>query len=143
MLIAPGIPVLDLLNGDALSGGGTTRHSVRLEGGLFYRGKGLRISGNYSGTSDVNGTGLPGSTDLHFGSLATLDLRFFVDLGQQEKLVQKVPFLSGSRLSFSVDNVFGSYRTVTDNTGTVPLRYQRGLIDPQGRTFQIEFRKLF
>lgn len=141
--IAPGIPVLDLLDGDALSGGGTVRHSFELEGGMFYRGKGMRLSGRYSGPSRVDGSGLPGSTDLRFGSLATLDLRFFVDLGQQEKLVASHPFLKGSRIAFDISNVFDSYRKVTDSNGEIPLRYQRGLIDPVGRYFEISFRKLF
>ncbi|MBS1240557.1 MAG: hypothetical protein H6R45_1263, partial [Proteobacteria bacterium] len=30
-----------------------------------------------------------------------------------------------------------------DENGVVPLRYQQGFLDPQGRTFQIEFRKMF
>ena len=80
---------------------------------------------------------------MRFGSLATVDLRFFADLGQQEKLVKDVPFLKGSRVGFAVTNVFDSYRTVTDENGVVPLRYQRGFLDPQGRTFQVEFRKMF
>src|SRR5690606_31858369 len=62
-LVAPGVPRLDLLDGDALSGGGTSRHSAELEGGLFYRGMGLRLSGTYSGPSRVDGSGLPGSSD--------------------------------------------------------------------------------
>jgi hypothetical protein len=143
LTIAPGLPVLDLLDGDALSGGGTVRHSVELEGGMFYRGKGMRISGRYTGPSHVDGSGLPGSTDLRFGSLFTLDLRLFVDLGQQEKLVEKFKILKGSRISFNIDNLFDSYRTVTDSTGAIPLRYQRDLTDPVGRSFEIEFRKIF
>lgn len=143
LLIAQGLPVLDLLDGDALSGGGTVKHSVELEGGMFYRGKGMRLSGRYSGPSRVDGSGLPGSTDLRFGSLATLEVRFFVDLGQQEKLVEKFKILKGSRISFDINNVFNSYRTVTDSNGDIPIRYQRDLMDPIGRSFEIEFRKLF
>lgn len=143
VLIAEGLPTLDLLDGDALTGGGVVRHSAQLEGGLFYRGFGLRYTGKYSGPSRIDGTGLPGSTDLNFGSLATLDLRMFADLGQQASLVEKVPFFKGSRISFGIDNVFDTYRRVTDANGDVPLRYQPGLIDPMGRTFEIEFRKMF
>jgi hypothetical protein len=143
LTIAPGLPVLDLLDGDALSGGGTVKHTVELEGGMFYRGKGMRISGRYSGPSHVDGSGLPGSTDLRFGALATLNMRLFVDLGQQEKLVEKFKILKGSRISLGIDNLFDSYRTVTDSTGAVPIRYQRDLIDPVGRSFEIEFRKIF
>lgn len=143
VLIAEGLPVLDQLDGDALSGSGVVRHSAQLVGGFFYRGFGMRYSGSYSGSSRIDGTGLPGSTDLQFGSLAKLDLRVFADLGQQPKLVESVPFLKGSRFSIGVDNVFDSYRTVTDSNGDVPLRYQRGFLDAQGRTFSIEFRKMF
>ena len=35
VLIAPGLPTLDLLEGDALSGGGTSRHSATLRTGAF------------------------------------------------------------------------------------------------------------
>ena len=143
LLIAEGLPVLDLLDGDALSGGGTVRHSAQLEGGMFFQGKGLRLSARYSGPSRIDGSGLPGSSDLEFGSQFTLDLRTFIDLGQHESIVEAVPFLSGSRFSISVDNVFDSYRRVTDQFGDVPLAYQPGLLNPSGRTFEIEFRKLF
>ncbi|KPL67009.1 hypothetical protein SZ64_02215 [Erythrobacter sp. SG61-1L] len=141
--IAENLPVLDLLDGGALSGSGVVRHSAQLVGGLFYRGIGMRYSASYSGPSRIDGTGLPGSTDLEFGSLAKLDLRLFADLGQQAKLVEAVPFLKGSRISFGVDNVFDSYRTVTDSNGDVPLRYQRAYMDANGRTFSLEFRKMF
>ena len=143
VLVAQGGPLLDLLDGDALSGGGVTRHSATLEGGVFRNGFGLRLSGNYSGTSRVDGTGLPGSTDLRFGSLATFDVRLFADLGQREKLVAAVPFLKGTRLSLRLDNVFDSRRTVTDADGNVPLRYQPFLIDPRGRFVEFEIRKMF
>jgi len=143
VMIAEGLPVLNLLDGDALTGGGVTRHSAEIEGGLFYRGFGLRLSGVYSGSSRIDGSGLPGSSDLHFGSLATVNLRLFTDLGQRQSLVNASPFFKGARLSLKLDNVFDSYRTVTDQNGDVPLSYQRALMEPEGRSFAIEFRKLF
>ena len=143
MLIAPGGPQLDLLHGDALTGGGVARNTLSLEGGVFYNGLGVRFNGSYKSGTDVEGSGLPGSSDLHFGSLFTLDLRMFADLGRQDKLVKAVPFLKNARLSFSVNNVFDARQRVTDQNGQVPLRYQPYLIDPNGRTFQVEFRKMF
>ena len=143
VLIAPGLPVLDLLDGDALAGGGQARHGGNLRVGTFYKGFGMIWDGRYTGRSTVDGTGLPGSTDLAFSDLITLDVRMFADLGQQASLVQAVPFLAGSRISFDVENIFDSRQRVTDSNGTVPLRYQPFLIDPVGRTFEIEFRKLF
>lgn len=143
VLIAPGGPLLDQLHGDALSGGGVARNTLSLEGGVFYNGLGLRFNGSYKSGTDVDGTGLPGSSDLHFDSLFTLDLRMFADLGRQDKLVKAVPFFKNARLSFSVDNVFDARQRVTDQNGQVPLRYQPFLIDPNGRTFKVEFRKMF
>ncbi|HEU4821672.1 MAG TPA: hypothetical protein VFS87_11025, partial [Qipengyuania sp.] len=145
VLVAPGGPFLDLLNGDATgSGGGVARHQLELEGGAFYRGIGLRLSGTYTGPSTVRGSGLPGSSDLFFGDLATFNLRSFVALDQQEWLVGENPgFFKDARLSLSVRNIFDVRQRVTDGAGTVPLRYQPFLIDPVGRFVEIEFRKLF
>ena len=54
-----------------------------------------------------------------------------------------MPFLKGSRIGFAVDNLFDTRQRVTDSAGAVPLRYQPFLIDPIGRSFEIEFRKVF
>ncbi|MCX7285086.1 MAG: TonB-dependent receptor, partial [Novosphingobium sp.] len=140
--IAPGGEVLDLLDGQALSGS-VARHAIEMEGGGFYRGFGLRMSGTYTGGSRIDASGLPGSTTLRFAPIATFNLRVFADLGRKEKLVEKVPFLKGSRLSFSVDNVFNAQQRVTDDTGAVPLRYNPGYLDPRGAVFEVEFRKQF
>ena len=145
VLIAPGGPFLDLLNGDATgNGGGVARHQFELEGGAFYRGLGFRLSGTYSGPTTVRGTGLPGSADLRFGSLATFNLRTFIALDQQRWLVGEDPgFLKQARMSLRINNIFGTHQRVTDANGDVPLRYQPFLIDPVGRFIEIEFRKLF
>ncbi|WP_374406014.1 TonB-dependent receptor domain-containing protein [Pelagerythrobacter sp.] len=143
VLVAPGGPVLDQLSGQAF-GTGVPRHKIELEGGLFYKGIGLRASGNYESATRIDGSGLPGSQDLFFDDIATFDLRLFANLEQQEWLTGGTPgFWKGTRLSFSIDNVFDAQQRVTDGTGTVPLSYQPQLIDPLGRTFEIEFRKLF
>ncbi len=139
VLIAPGIPLLDLLDRD----GNQARHSANLRVGTFYKGFGLIWDGRYTGSSVLGGTGLPGSSDLRFGDYATLNVRTFADLGQQQSLVAAVPFLTGSRIGFAIDNLFDTRQRVTDDAGIVPLRYQPFLIDPVGRSFEIEFRKIF
>lgn len=145
VLVAPGGPFLDLLDGDATgSGGGVSRHQLELEGGAFHRGLGLRVSGAYAGPTTVRGTGLPGSSDLRFGSLATFNLRAFMALDQQRWLVGASPgFLKNARVALRVNNIFDARQAVTDETGAVPLRYQPFLIDPVGRFVELEFRKLF
>ena len=143
VLVTPGGPTLDLLDGDALGSGGTPRHSTELAGGLFYNGFGTRLSANYAGPTRIDGSGLPGSTDLFFGDLLTFDLRMFADLGRQEKLVEKMPFLKNVRVSLGVDNLFDARQRVTDSNGEVPLSYQPFLLDPAGRFIEFEIRKIF
>ncbi|HEV7342387.1 MAG TPA: ABC transporter ATP-binding protein [Sphingopyxis sp.] len=141
ILIRPGVPELDLLDGSATgSGGGSNRHLLELDGGLFYKGMGVRLSAKYDSGSTVTG-GTAG--DLNFGDLATFNLRLFADLNQQPKLIEKLPFLKGSRLRLSFDNLFDAQRRITDANGVVPLNYQPGYIDPLGRYIELEWRKTF
>lgn len=143
VLIAPGVPLLDLLEGDALSGGGQPRHSLNWRSGAFYKGYGLILFANYIGESRIAGSGLAGSTDLFFNDFATVNLRTFVDLEQRQSLVEAVPFLHNARIGFDVSNIFDARQRVIDSSGATPLRYQPFLIDPRGRSFELEFRKLF
>ena len=137
VLIAEGGPLLDLLDGGATSGYGLSRHTSTLEAGFFRNGKGLRLSGRYTGPSEV------GSTDsaLRFGSLARLDVRFWSDLGRLFEKEDGV--LEDLRLAFVIDNVFDGRRTVTDAAGNTPLSYQPFLIDPTGRYLGVDLRKMF
>jgi hypothetical protein len=143
VLVAPGGPVLDLLNGDALTAGGVARHGLEMEGGAFYKGFGLRFNGTWSAPVTIRATGVPGSTNLRFGSVTKLNLRAFVNFDQQAKLVQAVPFLKGARLTLKVENLFDSRQRVTDGSGVVPLSYQADYRDPQGRVIGLDFRKMF
>ena len=142
VLVAPSGPVLDLLNGDALSGGGVARHSLEMEGGAFYKGVGLRFIGSYTAPTMVNGT-TTGANDLRFGALAKLNLRLFVELGQQKWLAKDSPFLKNARFQLKIDNLFDSRQRVTDASGAVPVSYQADVLDPTGRFIGIELRKQF
>ncbi len=144
VLIRPGVPELDLLDGSVTGGSSpTARHSMELEGGVFMEGIGFRLSGEYTGAARIGGTGLPGSSDLFFGDIATLNLRAFFNFDSQESLVEDVPFLRGSRLALRVDNVFSGVQRVTDSNGDVPLSFQPGFLDPRGRFIELSFRKRF
>lgn len=144
VLIRPGVPELDLLGGSVTGGSAPlSRHGVELEGGVFLNGIGIRVSGEYTGAARVEGGGLPGSSDLFFGDLATLGLRAFFNFDSRPGLVEDVPFLAGSRLALRIDNLFGGVRRVEDANGNVPLAYQPGYLDPQGRYVELSFRKRF
>jgi hypothetical protein len=141
ILIAPGVPVLDQLDGDATGAFGLSRHSSRLEAGIFGAGVGMRLSGRYTGSARLNGSGIGGSGDLFIGDLATLDIRVFSEIGQ---LVGKNEgWLKNVRVSLRADNVFDTRRKVVDENGDTPLNYQPFLIDPVGRYVGIDLRKLF
>lgn len=143
VIVAPGGPVLDLLNGDAIAAGGVARHAIELEGGGFYKGFGLRLNGTWSAPATVRSTGAPDSSDLRFGSVFMINARLFVNFDQQKSVIGKVPFLKGARLSLEVDNLLESRQRVTDATGIVPLGYQADYRDPRGRVIGLDFRKMF
>ncbi len=143
VLVAPGGPVLDLLNGDALSGGGTPRHTAELNGGVFYKGLGTFFQGTWSTPTTVKASSLPGTSDLRFGSVANISLFLFVDFNQRPKLIKDVPFLKGARLTFRIENLLGDRQRVTDGSGTVPISYQPDYLDPRGRVITLQFRKAF
>ncbi len=141
ILIAPGLERLDLLNGDATGAFGQARHSTRLEAGIFRNGKGLRLSGRYTGSARIDGTGLPGSSDLFFDDLATVDVRVFANLDQLFGIEDG--FLKNVRVFLRADNIFDARRRVTDGDGDTPINYQPFLIDPTGRFIGFDIRKLF
>lgn len=144
LLLRAGGPRLDLLNGDAIGArGGVARHRLEAQAGVTQNGLGARLSANWeSGTTVRGGSGSPADT-LRFGSLATVNLRLFANLGIQPALVRDRPWLRGTRVTLAVDNLFNARQRVTDATGEVPLSFQPALLDPLGRVVRIQLRKLF
>ena len=144
VLVAPGGPSLDLLHGDALGqGGGVARQSVEVDGGMYYRGLGLRLGGTWTAPTHVDPLGVPASAQLRFGALAKFNLRAFVDFDQRPELVKALHVLKGARLSLSVNNLLDSRQKVSDGTGITPLAYLPDQLDPLGRVLAIELRKTF
>ncbi len=141
VLIRQGVPELDFLNGSAASSrGGRSRHEIEAQANLSRNGFGGRLTVNWlSGTTVDNVAG----SNLNFSDYATVNLRLFANLGQQRSLVEAVPFLRGSRLSLSIDNVLNSRPDVRDAFGLTPDAYRPARLDPLGRTIRISFRKQF
>ncbi|WP_442678459.1 hypothetical protein ACSBM8_13145 [Sphingomonas sp. ASY06-1R] len=141
VLIRQGVPLLDLLNGDSVgSGGGQSKHQLQLQLGYSNNGLGARLEGNYKTATSVHSDG-PGTGDLRFSGLATLNLRMFADMGSMPKFISK-PWARGMRVSFGVTNIFNSRQRVRDANGDTPLSYQPAFLDPLGRTVSITIRKL-
>lgn len=140
------LPALDLLDGSAVGGnGGSSRHAVELESGVFKNGLGLRLTGNYISSSTVKGSLIPGSSDgdLRFSDLLTLNARFFINFDSRKSLIKRAPLLKGTRLSLRIDNVTNAIRDVRDANGMVPFSFLPGFVDPRGRFIEISLRKIF
>ena len=141
VVIREGVPPLDFLNGSAAGNrGGRPRHEIEAQANLTRNGFGARITANWQSATRVDN--VAGSA-LNFDDLATVNLRLFANLGQQRRLVEAVPFLRGSRLTLSVDNLFNSRPQVTDAFGMTPEAYRGAYLDPLGRSIRISFRKQF
>jgi hypothetical protein len=147
VLIRPGVPELDYLNGSAYSGrGGRPRHELELSAGVFKNGFGGFLQASWQSGTDVNGGPIVGggtSSNLHFSSFSTVNLNLFADLSQRPALIARHPWLKGTRLFVGVQNVFDTHLRVRDETGAVPLSYQPDYLDPVGRSVRIGIRKLF
>lgn len=141
VVIRPGLPVLDYLDGEAAdSGGGRARHRVEVQAGYFNNGLGARLSGDWQSGADVIGGP---SGDLAFAPLTKVDLRLFANLGEKPEWVLKHPWLRGTQVRLSIENLFDAKQRVRDGAGLVPINYQPDLLDAQGRTVSLSFRKLF
>jgi hypothetical protein len=144
VVIRSGLPTLDLLNGSATgSRGGQSEHEIEAQGGVSKDGFGFRFNAKWQSGTTVKGGTLGNAQDLRFGSLGTVGVRLFADLGQQLDLVRKHRWLRGTRIMFGIENILDTRQKVTDSTGTVPLSYQPDLLDPQGRVVRLTIRKLF
>ncbi|WBH16710.1 TonB-dependent receptor [Sphingomonas radiodurans] len=147
ILIRPGVPELDLLDGSATgSRGGRSRHEIEFNAGYNRNGLGVRLNGTWQSRTSIAAdpsSDTPSLEDLAFGSFFTTNLRIFADLGQQRALVQKAPFFRGARVTLAVNNLLNQRLDVRDGTGVTPIGYQPALLDPLGRSVRLSFRKLF
>ncbi|MGK6318212.1 TonB-dependent receptor [Sphingomonas sp. DT-204] len=144
VVIRPGVPVIDLLDGGATGNqGGQPRHELELQAGGTLSGYGIRLSGNWQSGTTVQGGTAATPTDLRFSPLATFNLRLFTNFQPSMKLAREHRWLIGTRVTLSITNLFDAKLKVTDATGTTPVNYQPDLLDPTGRAIRISIRKLF
>ncbi|QIK78811.1 TonB-dependent receptor [Sphingomonas piscis] len=140
-LIAEGLPALDYLGGFAPEGGlGRPQHRIEANGGYFNNGLGFRLAANWQSGSLVTG-GQSGT--LRFSPLTKVNANLFANLGQRFDLVAKYPWLRGTQVRLSVDNIFDSKQNVRDGLRLIPINYQPDLLDPQGRVVKLSLRKQF
>ena len=144
MLVRPGGPTLNLLNGaPATSTGGQYQNEIEAQLGATLKGFGARFSADWRSATYVEGGAASPTGNLYFSDITTLNFRLFDNLGQQRSLVKRYPFLRGARVSLYVSNLLDDRIVVRDAAGATPLSYQPGYLDPAGRTITLSIRKLF
>ncbi|WP_294336127.1 TonB-dependent receptor [uncultured Sphingomonas sp.] len=142
--IAPNLPMLDRLNGDATGfGNGVFKHAVTVRSGITKNGYGLRLDADWQSGAYLRGGSSQVPVDLNAAPLTKVNLRTFVNFNPDKKIVRDHPWLIGSRLELAVTNLFDTRQRITDASGNVPLAYQPDQLDPIGRVVSLSFRKLF
>ncbi len=142
VLVRNGVPWLDLLDGDAIgSGGGVARHQI--DGSIAYTRMtyGVKLSFTSRGGTRTEG-GAVDAGDLDFSGLTTFNLRAFANFSRTQ-LAREHPWLRGTRVTLTVNNLFDKRVKVVDGTGAVPASYQPDLLDPVGRLLTLSLRKQF
>lgn len=141
VLIRPGLPVIDQLDGS--SGQGIAAHRIDALAAVKRDAWLLQATANWqSGSQRMTGA-LGSQTRLNFGSLAKIGLLTEFNPGQDVDFLLKNPWLRGSRIKLRVDNLLDARQRVTDENGEVPSAFAPNLVDPLGRVVRLTFRKQF
>jgi len=135
--LRPGTPVLNLLRGDTVTGGGTSRVTGYFYGGIGYLGNDINIDGWYQASQRVRSDN-PAS-DLFFSPLFKVNMSAAVSV---HHFLRKQEWTRHLQVKVEIENVTDAHVSVHDRNGRVPNRFQRDLIDPIGRTVKLTLRKL-
>jgi iron complex outermembrane recepter protein len=137
--LAAGAPPIDLIGANKLGDGlRIPRQRIEAQFSGTHHGFGLRSNAVWT-SGGAAGVGEAGQ--LNFDDRFAINMRLFYYPASNEKMAARMPWLKGVRLLFVIDNLFDSYQHVADRTGRTPFAFQRGLLDPIGRTFRISIRK--
>ena len=134
--LRPGTPALDLLDGDTISGTGTSRAYGYIYGGINYNGFGATFDGWYSAPSEVRGA--TPADDLSFSSVLRLNFAAYMPV---HRVLEHEQWTRGMQLRLDVRNVTDHRQRVRDAGGATPNRYQSDYLDPTGRAVTLTLRK--
>jgi len=136
--LRPGTPVLDLLDGETVTGGGTPRVQGYFYGGVNYLGNGFNFDGWYGGANRVRNDNP--ESELRFSSIFKLNLAAFISI---HHFLREQEWTKHTQVRVEVSNVTDSRTKVRDANGNTPNRLQGAYLDPVGRTVSLTIRKLF
>jgi outer membrane receptor protein involved in Fe transport len=132
-------PELDLIGANPLGDGlRVPRHRVEAQFSGTHNGLGLRANAVWTSGGKA---GADSAGELTFGDRFFFNFRLFYFPASNPKIAERLPWMKGIRFLLAVDNLFDTYQHVSDRNGLTPLAYQRGLLDPIGRTVRFSIRK--
>jgi hypothetical protein len=141
VLVRNGMPWLDLLGGDAIgSGGGVAHHQI--DGSIAYMRMTYGVRLSFTAQRHAHGrrcgrcrrSGFFRSDDVQPAGICHFN---------RTQLAHDHPWLRGTRVALTVNNLLDKRVKVVDGTGTVPASYQPDLLDPVGRLITLSLRKQF
>jgi iron complex outermembrane recepter protein len=138
LTLAPGLPVLDLLAGDTLSGG-SGRPRWEGEGGVTIAWGPATADVSVRTQDSTRVRSDDAASDLTFGALTVANLEGTLDL---ERLIKR-PWSKRTSLQFRIENILDKRMRVVDGNGITPDNFQPGLLDPLGRQIRVGLRKMF
>jgi hypothetical protein len=140
LLTGAGLPVIDRLSDD----GGQSRHSLQLQLTLGGKGFGATVNGSWNSPARIrNATPADGERSFRIRPSPIFNLSLFFDLDRHLSGKGRMSWLSDTRMSLDIQNLFDGYRRVTFDDGSTPPGFGRDDVDPLGRTLMISVRKRF
>lgn len=136
--LLPGSASLDLLDGASLTGGeGRARWDVDANFYGSYDALGLGFYARINGPSRVRSD--LAASDLRFSGRNWIVAYGSLDAGKliDDRWAQRLT------LTLTVENLLNDRVEVRDRNGFTPNRFQRGYLDPLGRSIRLGVRKLF
>lgn len=141
LMLVSGGPAYDLVSANPLGESARTpRHRVDAQFSGTRNGWGLRAGGVWT-SGGQDGVGSAGN--LRFDDRFAFNFRLFWFPDRSSARLAQWPYAKGLRFLLAVDNLFGSWQRVTNQSGVTPLAYQRWILDPIGPTFRFSIRKTF
>ncbi len=139
LVLAPGQPTLDLLDGQSINGnGGRPRFEANATLGGSIGPVRTGFFGNWAAPTRMRSD--LASADLRFSARTSL---YFYTVLDAAELAPKTGWAKGLTIEANVENLLDTRPVVTDRNGVTPYRYQRNLIDFAGRAVKVSVRKIF
>ncbi|RXZ64295.1 TonB-dependent receptor [Pelagerythrobacter rhizovicinus] len=139
LLTHPSVPVID-----QLAETGQTRHYLALQANAGKKGIGADLNATWSSPARVRSRHASAAErDYRYEPPLMIDVGAFIVPDELWVSAEGIGWLENLRISFEIDNLLDTYRSVRLSDGNVPPGFSRYEVDPLGRTVELSVRKRF